>query len=100
MEEAFRMTDRLSEEEIGRLRQLLDRQQIIEGVYRYARGIDRADSDLFKSVFWEDGLFVGGPAEGLVHEVADELINDVVAQRFRKSQHLFGNILIEFTESG
>lgn len=87
------MTD-LSPDEIAQLRELLDKQKIMEGIHRYARATDRADTELFKSTFWEEGAFDGGPAEGLVHESAREMLEVEVPKRFTHSHHLFGNIQI------
>jgi hypothetical protein len=50
-----------------RLNQLLDRQDILDCLTRFSRGMDRFDQDLFLSAFHTDaviaaGDFVGGPA--------------------------------------
>ncbi len=52
----------------ARLDALLDRQDIIDCLTRFSRGMDRFDRDLFLSAFHPDatiaaGDFVGGPAE-------------------------------------
>ncbi len=62
--------DGLSDQEIGALRELLDRQAIVECVHRYARGVDRADEELVRSAYHPDaiedhGAYVGG-VDGLV----------------------------------
>lgn len=85
----------LTPAEIAAVREMLDRQQITRAIYDYARGMDRADWALFKSVFWPDGVFDGGPAEGKVWETADDLFAAVVAHQFATSQHLFANVLID-----
>lgn len=46
------------------LRQLIDRQAILDGLHRYTRGVDRLDRDLLLSAYHPDaiddhGLFVG-----------------------------------------
>jgi hypothetical protein len=84
-----------SSQELAQLRELLERQQIIKAIYQYGRGIDRGDAALFKSVFWKDGIFDGGPANGRVWDTADDMFADVIANRFGTSQHMFGNILIQ-----
>jgi SnoaL-like domain len=53
---------------IARLDRLLDRQDIIDCLTRFCRGLDRFDRDLFLSAFHPDaeiaaGDFVGGPAD-------------------------------------
>jgi hypothetical protein len=50
----------------ARLERLLDRQDILDCLTRFSRGLDRFDSDLLLSAFWPDatiaaGSFVGGP---------------------------------------
>jgi hypothetical protein len=52
----------------ARLAQLLDRQDILDCLVRFCRGMDRFDRDLFLSAFHVDcviaaGPFVGGPVE-------------------------------------
>jgi len=51
---------------LARLEQLLDRQDILDCLIRFSRGMDRFDRDLFLSAFHSDaviaaGDFVGGP---------------------------------------
>jgi SnoaL-like protein len=52
----------------ARLEQLLDRQDILDCLVRFSRGMDRFDRELFLSAFHRDaviaaGDFVGGPVE-------------------------------------
>lgn len=84
----------LSPEEVAQFRELLDKQKITQAIYRYARATDRTDVELFRSTFWEEGEFDGGPAPGLVHESASEMLEVDVPKRFTQSHHLFGNITI------
>ena len=53
-------------ERLGRLEQLLDRQDILDCLTRFSRGMDRFDRELFLSAFHSDavidaGEFLGGP---------------------------------------
>lgn len=55
-------------ERLARLATLLDRQDILDCLTRFSRGIDRFDRELFLSAFHTDaviaaGPFVGGPVE-------------------------------------
>src|SRR5215813_10484109 len=48
------------------VRELLDRQAILDCIHRYCRGVDRFDRDMVLSVYHPDaidhhGAFVGGP---------------------------------------
>lgn len=56
--------------ELENLKYLLDRQEILDCVYRYARGMDRWDRELARSAYHSDaiddhGQFVGGVEEFL-----------------------------------
>jgi hypothetical protein len=58
----------LGPERLARLQQLLDRQEILDCLIRFSRGIDRFDRALFLSAFHGDavidaGEFVGGPED-------------------------------------
>lgn len=49
-----------------RLRELIDRQDIWSLLLRYARGLDRLDTDMVRSCYWDDAIddhhmFVGSP---------------------------------------
>jgi hypothetical protein len=53
---------------LARLEQLLERQEILDCLLRFSRGMDRFDRDLFLSAFHADavidaGEFVGGPVQ-------------------------------------
>ena len=62
------MTTSLNTDRIARLENLLDRQDILDTLTRFSRGMDRFDRALFLSAFHTDatiaaGDFVGGPAD-------------------------------------
>src|SRR5262245_41375332 len=42
--------------DVGALRRLLDRQAIIDCIHRYARGVDRGDTDLLRSAYHPDAV--------------------------------------------
>lgn len=61
-------TPALTPEKLARLDNLLDRQDILDCLIRFSRGMDRFDRALFLSAFHTDaviaaGPFVGGPTE-------------------------------------
>jgi hypothetical protein len=63
-------------ERLGRLEHLADRQDILDCLNRFSRGLDRFDRDLFLSAFHTDaviaaGVFVGGPVP--LYEWASDL---------------------------
>lgn len=58
----------ISAEKLARIDALLDKQDILECLTRFSRGMDRFDRDIYLSAFWPDGTmaagpFVGSPAE-------------------------------------
>ena len=75
--------------------QLLDRQQITDVLHRYCRAADRLDVALFRTTFWEDGGFDGGPAEGPAMEIIPHLFEKLMPDMWEASQHSVSNILIE-----
>lgn len=76
------------------LRNLLDREQIRDALARYARGVDRADWDLVRSVYHPDahdhhGDYQGG-IDGLIEWLKARLADA------ENGMHLLANCLIEF----
>ena len=76
------------------LQNLLDREAIRDCLYRYARGIDRADEAALRSAYWPDahdchGAY-DGPIEGFI-----ERARKVWAVGAR-NVHVVRNVLIEF----
>jgi hypothetical protein len=62
------MATTISADQLARLDQLLDRQDIVDCLTRFSRGMDRFDRDVFLSAFHSDaviaaGPFVGGPVQ-------------------------------------
>jgi hypothetical protein len=62
------MNKTVTAEKLARLEQLLDRQDILDCLLRFCRGMDRFDRELFLSAFHSDaviaaGEFVGGPED-------------------------------------
>jgi hypothetical protein len=79
------------------MREVLDRQAIMNCLIRYARGADRLDKELILSIFWEDavadhgtaaGGFVGTPAQ-----IADKIFAN--HDRFQTTQHYMTNQSVE-----
>ena len=82
------------------LQRLIDREGIRDALYRYARGIDRLDVELFRTVFWEDGGFEDGIVEGTARDFIPSLIGDTVRNTFAATQHFISNIRIDFDAPG
>ena len=51
-------------EKLARLEQLLDRQDILDCLIRFCRGMDRFDRELFLSAFHADAIVAAGPFVG------------------------------------
>lgn len=69
------MKNTLSSEKLDKLEHLLERQDILDCLIRFSRGMDRFDREMFLSAFHNDaviaaGPFVGGP-EGLYDWAAE-----------------------------
>ena len=82
----------------SRLQELLDREAIRDCIYRYCRGIDRADEASLRSSYWPDahdshGAYVG-PAEGFIQMALG------VFRTNPRNIHQVTNILIEFQGAG
>src|ERR1700759_5156530 len=68
----------IAPDRLARLEELLDRQDIVDSLTRFSRGMDRFDREVFLSAFHTDaviaaGPFVGGPVE--LYEWASNLHN-------------------------
>jgi len=77
-----------------RLAELLDREAIRDCLYRYCRGIDRADEATLRSAYWPDaqdnhGIYKG-PVEGFFQWALG------VFRTGPRNVHQISNILIEF----
>jgi 3-phenylpropionate/cinnamic acid dioxygenase small subunit len=78
------------------LQELLDKQQIIEVLYRYATALDTRRRALLDDVFVEDAIFVVGVGAGRYE--GREAIGDVVTEflgGLEASQHIVTNPVIE-----
>lgn len=74
-----------------KLQYLMDRTEIMDVIYRYARGLDRHDDDLLESVFHEDavdqhGKWVGGREE-FVRWANHEAHNEIAAHTHSMTTH-------------
>ncbi len=67
---------------------LLDKFQIQQVLAAYARGVDRIDVDLLKSVFWKEAIANYGSFNGNAHDLADYLGGRL--PRHRATTHAFG----------
>jgi hypothetical protein len=77
-----------------RVTELLDREAIRDCMYRYCRGIDRADEAALRSAYWPDATDRHGRYEGPV-----EGFFDMVKRGYGsggRNVHQVSNILIEF----
>ena len=75
------------------VREIQDRQAILDCITRFCRGVDRMDRDLILSAYHPDavddhGVFVGGP-----EALTDWML--VVCQKIEGSAHMIGNHTVE-----
>lgn len=78
----------------AKLTELLDREAIRDCIYRYCRGIDRADEATLRSAYWTDATdrhgAYSGPVEGFFLWARE------VFKSGARNVHQVSNILIEF----
>jgi len=77
----------------GRLRELLDRQEIMDCLLRYTRGVDRLDLDLVRSAFHPDARDCHGPISGNAAEFLDWWLP--AQPRREATQHYLMNHTVE-----
>lgn len=74
--------------------ELLDREAIRDCLYRYCRGVDRADEAALRGAYWPDATDqhgpYSGPVEGFFQWAGKIFKSDA------RNVHMVGNILIEF----
>ena len=73
--------------------QYLDREAIRDVMYRYARGIDRCDPELLKTVYWPEGIDDHGDFVGKRDEFI-AWVMPTLKNSMSVTQHFMGNILI------
>jgi hypothetical protein len=54
----------ITQEKLARIDALLDRQDIVDCLTRFSRGMDRFDRDVFLSAFHDDAVIAAGPFVG------------------------------------
>ncbi len=79
------------------LDRLHDRATIADQMYRYARATDWCETDMHRDVFTPDCVFAS-PHTGDMHGV-ESVVDWMqrVLPRFEATQHMIGNIAIDFT---
>ena len=78
------------------LNELADREAIRECLYRYSRGVDRLDSDMIRSAYWEDCVdnhmsFRGNAEEFIAWSFP-------IMGSMDQTMHIIGNILMSIRE--
>lgn len=78
-----------------RVQALLDKQEIVDLMYSYARGIDRAEENLVRSVFHPDASIDFGP--GIFQGAVSEFIAWALDVRggMKATQHMVANIRVD-----
>ena len=78
-----------------KITELLDREAIRDCIYRYCRGVDRADEASLRVAYWPDATDQHGPCSGPVEGFFQWASG--VFESGARNVHTVGNILIEFT---
>jgi ketosteroid isomerase-like protein len=84
----------MAEELDHRLQALLDKEEIREVTYRFARGVDRHDWELMRSCYHDDALDCHGLFDGLATEYVSWATENV-PQLADATTHHVSNVLIE-----
>jgi len=82
----------------ARLEELWDREMIRDCLYRYCRGIDRADEAALRSAYWPDGTDNHGPYQGSASGFIDWALKSLPS--IERGIHQIHNVLIEFRPGG
>jgi hypothetical protein len=77
-----------------RLQRLLDKDDIVACLYRYARGVDRADRALMRSAYHADGFDDHGVMRGTADAFVDWAL-DFHGRQQTRHQHIITNISID-----
>ena len=80
------------------LQRLIDKDAIRDCIFRYCRGIDRADEALLRSSYWPDGTDHHGPYQGNAMGFVDWAMKTL--PYVARGIHQVHNILIEFKDGG
>jgi len=80
------------------LQHLLDREAIRDCLYRYCRGIDRADEAALRSAYWPDGTDDHGKYNGSAEGFCDWAMS--VLPKIDRGIHQLHNMLIELRADG
>lgn len=78
--------------------ELSNREAIRDCLYRYCRGIDRADEAALRSAYWPDGTDNHGPYNGSASGFIDWAMKTL--PHMERNIHQIHNILIEFDDEG
>lgn len=76
------------------LRRLRDHEEIRQLMYRYARGVDRSDLDLLRSVYHDGGTDHHGHFDGPGEQFAEQLVESDRAVSAVVGNHHITNILV------
>lgn len=82
----------------AKLQELWDREMIRDCLYRYCRGIDRAEEAALRSAYWPDGTDNHGSYQGSASGFIDWALKTLPT--IERGIHQIHNILIEFREGG
>ena len=77
----------------GNMHEMVERLAIQELLHAHSRGLDRSDSALLKSCYWENAEVDYGSFKGSAHQFA-ELVPAALSSQYELTQHCISNTLI------
>lgn len=84
----------LTDEEVRKVRELLDCKAIQDNMLRYVRAADRQDPDLFRTIFWDDGTDDHGMYRGLFSDFWELSVGR--RERMAARHHLTSPVAVRF----
>lgn len=84
----------LTHQDIEKLKKLMAHREIVDTIYRLARGLDRCDKELLASCFHDGATDDHGLFKGDATEFCDWVIGEL--QKYERTQHYISNVNIVF----
>lgn len=75
---------------------LQHQQAVLAVIFSHSRGLDRLDSELLKSCYWNDAEVDYGGYKGNAHSFC-ELVVGALEQNYSLTQHALGNSLVDLS---
>lgn len=88
----------MTNEERTKLQELADREEIRDVLWRYCRGVDRADPEVLRSIYWPEStenhdMFIGLASDFVGHVLGIVQVSEMI-------QHIISNPMIRIAGAG